>query len=187
MTNAALALYVLLLIVHRLFELGVSARNQRALRARGGYEVGRSHFALFVVLHALYPVALVAEVLALGARPGALWPVWLALVAASYALRVAAHRALGDRWTARIWVVPGSPPVTGGIYRRLRHPSYVGITIELLAGSLLFGAWRTALAASALNLVALAIRIPIEERALARSSGAPSGRVSEPTETRALR
>ena len=170
MTIAALALYILLLMAHRLFELGVSARNQRALRERGGYEVGRSHFPLFIVLHALYPVALAAEVLALGARPGALGPLWLALVAASLALRAAAHRALGERWTARIWVVPGEAPVAAGIYRWLRHPSYVAITIELISGSLLFGAWRTALAASALNLVALAIRIPIEERALAEAA-----------------
>jgi methyltransferase len=167
---ATLIAYLVFLTAHRLYELALSARHERALRARGGHEVGRSHFPLFVALHALYPVALAAEVLALGARPGVLVPLWLTLVAASLALRVAAHRALGQRWTARIWVVPGEPRVSRGIYRWLRHPSYVGITIELVAGSLLFGAWRTALAASALNLVALAIRIPIEERALAEAA-----------------
>ena len=166
----ALVSYLIFLIAHRLFELTVSARNERGLRARGGYEVGRSHFPLFVILHAAYPVALVAEVLVLGARPGGVWPLWLALVLLAQALRVAAHRALGEGWTARVWVVPGMRPVTRGVYRWLRHPSYVAVTIELVAGSLLFGAWRTALAASALNLVALAIRIPIEERALAEAA-----------------
>lgn len=168
----ALAAYLVFLVAHRLFELRVSACHERALRARGGYEVGRSHFPLFVVLHALYPVALAAEVLVLGARPGTLWPLWLALLAGAQALRVASHRALGERWTARVWVVPGQPPVTHGVYRWLRHPSYLAVTIELAAGSLLFGAWRTAIAASALNLVALAIRIPIEERAVQAGSGA---------------
>ena len=167
--RVALAAYVVFVIAHRLLELRVSARNEHTLRARGAYEVGRSHFPLFVLLHALYPVALSAEVLALGTRPGNLWPLWLALLAMAQALRVAAHRALGERWTARIWIEPGIGPVTRGVYGWLRHPSYVAVTMELVAGSLLFGAWRTALAASALNLVALAIRIPIEERALAEA------------------
>jgi len=169
-TLIALAAYLLFIIAHRLLELWVSARHERALAARGGYEVGRSHFPLFVILHTLYPVALAAEVLALGARPGRLWPLWFALLAGAEALRIAVHRALGERWTARIWVVPGAQRVTGGVYRWLRHPNYVAVTIELAAGSLMFGAWRTALAASALNLVALAIRIPAEERALSEAA-----------------
>jgi methyltransferase len=166
----ALAAYLVFLIAHRGFELSISARNQRALRARGAYEVGQSHFLLFVLLHTLYPAALVAEVVGLGTRPGPLWPLWAALVAVAVALRIAAHRALGPRWTARIWVVPGAPPVTDGVYRWLRHPSYVGITIELAAAALLFGAWRTALVGSLLNLAVLAVRIPIEERALAEAA-----------------
>jgi len=167
---AALAAYLLFVIAHRLYELRVSARNERALEARGAYEVGRSHFPLFVALHALFPLALAAEVLVLGARPGGLWPLWAALLAVAQALRVAAHRALGERWTARVWVMPGVAPVSRGVYGWLRHPSYVAVTLELAAGSLLFGAWRTALAASALNLVALAIRIPAEERALSEAA-----------------
>ena len=166
-TLAALGAYLLFLIGHRLFELVLSARNERALRERGGREVGRAHFPLFIVLHTLYPIALAAEVLGLGARPGGAWPLWLALLAAAQGLRFAAHRALGGLWTARVWVVPGLSPVRRGPYRWFRHPGYLAVTIELATGALLFGAWRTALAASALNLVALAIRIPVEERALA--------------------
>ena len=169
-TFTLLAAYLLFVVAHRVFELGISARNERALRARGGYEVGRSHFWLFVVLHVAYPPALAAEVLGIGARPTHLWPLWTALLVASVALRLAAHRALGERWTARVWVLPGHPPLTRGAYQWLRHPSYLAVTIELAAGPLLFGAWRTAIGASAFNLVALAIRIPIEDRALAEAA-----------------
>jgi methyltransferase len=171
-TLAALGALVLFLIAQRLLELRASARHERGLRERGGHEVGSAHFPLFVVLHALYPVALAAEVLALGARPGVLWPLWLALFAGSQALRAAVHGALGERWTVRVWVVPGLPPVSHGPYRWLRHPNYLAVAVELAAGALLLGAWRTALVASVLNLVALAIRIPVEERALTQAAQA---------------
>ena len=169
-TLLLLGAFLLSLNAQRLLDLRASARNERTLRARGGYEVGRAHFPLFVGLHALYPVALAAEVLALGARPGRLWPLWLALFAAAQALRATVRQALGELWTVRIYVVPGLAPVTRGPYRWLKHPNYVVVAVELAAGALLFGAWRTALAATALYLVALAIRIPVEDKALAEGA-----------------
>jgi methyltransferase len=173
---AALGAFLAALIVQRVLELARSARHERALRARGAREWGAGHFPLFVALHALFPAALAAEVLWGGARPGALWPMWLGLVLAAQGLRVAVQHALGERWTVRVLVVPGLPLVTRGPYRFLRHPNYLAASIELLAGAALFGAWRTAIAATALNAVALAIRIPVEERAIesARAAG-PAG------------
>jgi methyltransferase len=56
--------------------------------------------------------------------------------------------------------------VRRGPYRFLRHPNYLAVVVELIAAPLLFGAWRTAIAISALDLVALAIRIRAEEAAL---------------------
>lgn len=164
----ALAAFLVVIVAERLGELALSARNARILRARGAVEAAPGHFLVFVVLHALFPLALLAEVRWLGARPGPLWPLWLALVAAAQALRFWCVRALGDRWNARIWVTPGEPLVTRGPYRWMRHPNYLAVSVELPAAALLFGAWRTALAASALNAVAMAIRIPAEQRALAR-------------------
>jgi methyltransferase len=163
---AALALFLAAIVVQRLAELRLSARNVARLRARGAVEHGRRHFPLLVALHVLWPLALAWEVMARGARPPAAWPAWIVLLLAAQVLRRAAIRALGERWSVRIWVIPGEPPVRRGPYRTLRHPNYLAVVLELAAGPLLFGAWRTALAASALNLVALAIRIPAEEKAL---------------------
>jgi methyltransferase len=163
----ALAALLVALAVERLYELRLSARHGRALAARGAIEHGRSHFVLFVVLHALWPVALALEVVVGGARPGRGWPLWLVALAAAQALRFSAIRALGARWTARVVVLPGAPLVRRGPYRFMRHPNYVAVLIELIAAPLLFGAWRTAIAATAFNLVALAIRVRVEERALA--------------------
>jgi methyltransferase len=175
---AALAAFLGVLAVQRALELWLSARHVRRLLAAGAVEHGRSHFPLFVVFHTLWPVALACEVVAGGARPGPLWPAWLTLYLAAQALRGAAIAALGERWTVRVLVLPGAPLVRRGPYRWLRHPNYVAVVVELASAPLMFGAWRTALAASALNLAALAIRVRVEERALglARRPGEREGR-----------
>ena len=162
----ALALFLVLLALQRLRELRVSSRNQARMRALGGREHGAGHFFWFVLLHGLFPLGLVAEVVFLGARPGAPWPLWLALLLAAQALRFAAMQALGERWSVRIWVLPGAPLVTRGPYRFVRHPNYLAVVAELPAAALLFGAWRTALIFSIANLLILRMRIRAEERAL---------------------
>ena len=163
---AALVTYLVVLAAQRVGELVVSARHERALAARGAREHAAGHFPLIVLVHVLLPVLLVVEVLVLGARPDALWSLWLALWLAAQALRYAAIHALGERWTVRIWVLPGAPLVTRGPYRFLRHPNYAAVVLELLAAPMLFGAWRTALVVSALNALALTLRIDAENRAL---------------------
>jgi methyltransferase len=162
----ALGALIALIAGERLLELWLSARHTRALKLRGAVEQGRSHFPLFVALHATFPLALAAEVAYGGARPGPLAPLWFVVFAAAQGLRYSAIRALGEYWNVRIWVVPGMQPIRRGPYRFLRHPNYVAVALELLAAALFFDAWRTAAAFSALNLAALAVRIPVEERAL---------------------
>ena len=161
-----LALFLAALTAQRVSELAISARNEKRLQAIGAREHAAGHFPLLLLVHVLFPIALVCEVILLGTRPGRLWPLWLALCLAAQALRFASMRALGERWHVRIWVVPGLPPVRHGPYRWLRHPNYLAVVIELVAAPMIFGAWRTAVGVSALNLVALAIRIRAEEQAL---------------------
>ena len=171
-TMAGLTIYLAALLCGRVGELWLSRRNLARVAARGGVESHADHFWMFVVLHAAYPVALVAEVLS-GARPPAAWELWLGVWLGAQALRAAAIRALGDRWNTRIVVVPGVPPVSHGIYRWLAHPNYVAVALEFIAAPLMFGAWRTAAAFSALNALAMAVRVPAEERALRDAAAAP--------------
>ncbi len=158
--------YLGVLAVQRVGELWLSARHEAKLRARGAREVGKSHFRWIVGVHALYPILLGIEVFALGARPGRGWPVWFALWLTAQALRYAAVWALGERWTVKIWVLPGEPLVTRGVYRWLRHPNYVAVVLELIAAPVMFGAWRTAVLITLLNALALRERIRTEDRAL---------------------
>lgn len=180
--TVGLALFVGFLVLQRLGELALSARNARRVRALGGREHGAGHFPLLVLVHTLFPAGLLAEAAVLGARPGALWPAWLGLWLAAQTLRYAAMWSLGDRWNVRILVVPGMPLVRRGPYRWIAHPNYLAVAIELIAGALLFGAWRTAVGITALNLVALSVRIRAEEEAL-RSVEPADARSAEPEAT----
>jgi methyltransferase len=170
---AALALFLVVLALQRGAELIHSARNTRRLMARGAREFGAGHFPWMVVVHVLFPILLVVEVLALGARPGKAWPFWLAFWLAAQALRYAAVRALGDRWSVRIVVPPGEPLIRLGPYRFLRHPNYLAVAVELIAAPMMFGAWRTAIVISFLDALVLRTRIRSEEAALRGEPGEP--------------
>jgi methyltransferase len=168
---AGLAAYLAALLTERLGELWLSRRNLARLSARGAVEKGAGHFWMFVALHALYPVLLVSEIVRDGARPWASWPLWLALWLVAQGLRMLAIRTLGERWNVRIVVLPGVPPVRHGIYRWLSHPNYLAVALEFLAAPLMFGAWRTGAICTLLNALAMAVRIPAEQRALREASG----------------
>ncbi|MBI1797315.1 MAG: hypothetical protein HY076_02100 [Candidatus Eisenbacteria bacterium] len=165
--GAALVAFLVYFVAERLWELAVSARADRALRARGAREFGAAHFPWIVLVHALYPMALVAEILRVGARPERFAALWLAGWIAAQALRFAAMRALGDRWSARVLVLPGAPRIVRGPYRWFAHPNYLAVFIETIAGAMMFGAWRTAAAFGVAQALVLAVRIRCEERAFA--------------------
>ena len=159
------------IILQRLGELALSARNAARVRARGAREAGASHFPFIVLVHTLFPLSLAAEVLLAGTRPGRLWPLWAGLWLAAQVLRYSAIRALGERWNVRILVVPGLAPVRRGPYRVMRHPNYLAVVVELIAASMFFGAWRTAVGITVLNALVLRVRIRAEDEALARAAG----------------
>jgi methyltransferase len=169
-----LGLMLAVLAVQRVSELLISRQHEEALRARGAVEFGREQLPWFVALHLLLPLGTVAEVLFLGVRPGQDWPWMFLLLVVAAMLRAAAIRALGERWHVRVWVIPGERPFTHGVYRLMRHPNYFAVILECAALPLLFGAWRTAIVASTLNLLLLAMRIRVEEQALAWAAGQPA-------------
>lgn len=131
-------------------------------------ERGGSHYPWMVALHSLWLVSTLVEGLLRGPVFPALWPVPLAAFLLVQPLRYWAILSLGDHWNTRILVVPGAGLVRRGPYRYFKHPNYVVVAVEILTFPLIFGAWITALAFSALNAALLYVRIREENRALAR-------------------
>ncbi|MEV4803737.1 isoprenylcysteine carboxylmethyltransferase family protein [Nonomuraea sp. NPDC049421] len=157
-----------LVVLERLAELVVAKRNLAWARAKGGVEYGRGHYPFIVLLHVALLAAAPAEVW-LADRPfvPALgWPM-LAVVVLAQGLRWWCIRTLGRQWNTRVVVVPGLPLVDRGPYRIFPHPNYVAVVAEGIALPLVHSAWVTALAFTAVNAVLLAVRVRVENRALA--------------------
>ncbi len=92
--------------------------------------------------------------------------VGIALVLAGGAVRVAAIRTLGQAFTASVLITADHRLIRHGIYRRLRHPSYLGALLALLGVPVLFSAWWATAFTLLLMSLAYARRIRLEERAL---------------------
>jgi methyltransferase len=170
--------FVLAVIIGLLIaETRISWRHERALRARGAVEPsGDVLWALaalypssFVImgLEGLYRAATLGSAHAVSAQPA---PSWFAsgvvLFAASKGLKYAAIRALGDRWSFRVLILPGVPLVTTGPYRYVRHPNYIAVVGELVGTAMMVGARITGPLMLALFGIALWARVRFEERAL---------------------
>lgn len=170
-TQLLFGVLVAVVAVQRLAELRISRRNVARLEAVGARESAPEQMKWMTLLHTGWLCAMPLELL-LAERPFsvALALPALAVFACGQFLRYAAMRALGERWCVRIVTLPGAPVVDTGIFRRLRHPNYLGVVLEIAALPLVHGLWLTALVASVLNAWLLRARISAEESALAKDS-----------------
>lgn len=162
---------VLAVALQRLLELRRSARNERYLRAHGAIEHAPGQMKWMRALHAGWLGAMLLEAwVSRRVPPVAIVVGALVAFTVGQALRVAAMSALGRRWSVKIFTLRDAPPVTGGIFRFMRHPNYLGVILEIASLPLLGGAYATAIVASILNGALLVARIRAEERALSSAS-----------------
>jgi methyltransferase len=163
------ALYwtVCLVALQRLAELVWARRNTIRLRRLGAIEADAAGYPLFVLLHAAWLASLALLV------PAAIPPCWpiLGLFALLQLGRLWVILSLGRWWTTRILTLPGAPLVQTGPFRWLRHPNYLLVVAEFAVLPLAFGAIAVAAIFSALNLMLIARRIRIEDRALTPRRG----------------
>jgi len=98
---------------------------------------------------------------------------WLgvALFAVGGALRLWPVYVLGNRFSGLVAIQQGHTLVTDGIYRVIRHPSYLGLLLNSLGWALAFRS-GVGLLLTALTLVPLVARIRAEERLLQTQFGA---------------
>lgn len=146
----------------------VSARHDRALRARGAVEPAGD---VYKVMQLAYPgcfLILLAEGVLRGVRWDAVMGVGAAIFAAAKALKYWAIASLGERWTFRVLVPPGSTPTRRGPYHWINHPNYVAVGGELAGVAIAMHAAVSGVPVTAAFIFLMWRRVAIEDKALAR-------------------
>ncbi len=93
------------------------------------------------------------------------------LLAAGGALRLWPVFVLGHRFSGLVAIQPGHALVTNGVYRIIRHPSYLGLLVSSLGWGLAFRS-GVGVVLAALMIPPLLARIGAEERLLREEFGA---------------
>jgi len=146
----------------------VSARHDRSLRARGAIEPAGD---VYKIMQLAYPgcfLVLLAEGALRGVRWDAAMASGAAIFAAAKALKYWAIASLGERWTFRVLVPPGSSPTRRGPYRWINHPNYVAVGGELAGAAIAMHAAISGAPVLAVFIVLMWRRVGVEEKALAR-------------------
>lgn len=162
--------YIALLVAvgaERLLELGISQTHHRKMAQSGVERMPERHFGAMVFLHTGVLIAAGAEVIFLHRRfiPALGYPM-LALFVAANLIRLWVILTMRDHWTTRVMNSVNLGVVTSGPYRWVRHPNYSAVFLELIALPLIYTAWITAIAATAMNLWVLRERLAVEDRVL---------------------
>jgi methyltransferase len=153
----------LLILLQRVAEEIYSARNTRALLARGAREEGRNYYPVVAVSHISWIASLFFLV-----SPDApvLWPligIFLVLQGARYWV----IGVLGPYWTHRIITLDEAPVIEAGPYRYMKHPNYAITVAETLVLPSAFSALALALIMTAIWVTVLNYKIHLENAALA--------------------
>jgi len=78
---------------------------------------------------------------------------------------------LGRYFTFIVQTSCDQPVITDGPYRVIRHPSYAGILLVVMAIGLFIGNWWSFITLSLADAAAFVLRIRVEERALLQNLG----------------
>ena len=154
-------------ILQRLVELRISKNNEIYILNQGGKKHSDNLLGMVKVLQVSWCIAAITEVWYLH-RPFILplSAVALSVTLIGQVLRYLSMKALERRWTLPIMTLPNMPVVDQGIYRYLRHPNWLGVTLEIAALPLIHGAYLTAIIFSLANALLMSQRVQAEEKAL---------------------
>jgi len=151
-------------IIQRLMELIIAKKNAKKIKAKGGYEIGKEHYPMIVMLHITFLASFWLE--ATTSVMPAFWPIPFTIFILAQAMRISVISTLGPFWNTRIYILPQAKPVKKGLYRFMKHPNYVVVMLEMISIPLIFGSYITAILFPVFNALILSVRIRIEEKAL---------------------
>ena len=98
---------------------------------------------------------------------------WIGLVLfwTGIVLRLWSFQTLGRYFTFTVQASHDQPVITDGPYQLVRHPSYAGLLLIVMALGLLIGNWLSFVCLTVVTTGGLVLRIRVEERALLQHIG----------------
>src|SRR5215471_9319565 len=153
--------------VWRLGSVAVSMRHEKALKAQGASEYGRSTSHLLAAAHTLFYSGALVEGLLRSTQPTRWTTVGLVLYGMSIIGLVLVWRELKGLWTVKLLIASNHTLNQSALFRWVRHPNYfLNIIPELVGLALMMGAWLVIVIGLPLYLLVLRRRIVQEEQVM---------------------
>jgi isoprenylcysteine carboxyl methyltransferase (ICMT) family protein YpbQ len=151
----------------RLVSVAVSRRHEKALKAHGAREYGRSTSHLLAAAHAMFYGGALVEGLWRSTQPTRWTTVGMLLYGMSIMALVFVWRELKGLWTVKLLIAPDHTLNQSALFRWVRHPNYfLNIIPELVGLALIMGAWLVLVIGLPLYLLVLRARIVQEEQVM---------------------
>ena len=94
-------------IIQRFIELRIAKRNEKAMLAKGAYEVGASHYKYMILLHTSFFISFLVEVAFIKSSFTPYYA-FLAIFIVLQLLRVWCLASLGTFWNTKIIILRGA-------------------------------------------------------------------------------
>ncbi|MGG2028136.1 isoprenylcysteine carboxylmethyltransferase family protein [Gottfriedia sp. S16(2024)] len=164
-----LKIIFLFIIIQRVIELSIAKKNEKKLKMRGALEFGQEHYKFFIILHSMFFISILIENYFIQYIEIGFLTFLLIVFVILQLARVWVISTLGERWNTKIIILPNEKLVKRGLYKYIKHPNYIIVTIELLVIPIMFHAYITTVIFSVCNLILLKVRIREENKALLQS------------------
>jgi len=164
-----LKIIFLFIIIQRVIELGIAKNNEKKLKERGALEFGQEHYKFFIILHSMFFISILIENYFIHYLEIRFFTFLIIVFIILQLARVWVISTLGERWNTKIIILPNEKLVKRGLYKYIKHPNYIIVTIELLVIPIMFHAYITTVIFSVCNLILLKVRIREENKALLQS------------------
>lgn len=162
---------VFAIAIQRILAIHISKKNEKYLKSIGGKKHSDNFLWFVKLMQISWFIAIIGEIyisdrsfiplLALAS---------LLITIISQILRYLSMRELGYYWTHSIITLSEKSVVNTGIYRYLKHPTWLAMSLEFAFVPLIHNAYLSAIVFSVINAYLMTKRIPTEEKALSEDT-----------------